>query len=454
MLIPLATLKDKYQLDVRGVFHVGAHEGEEEKDYFEAGAQRITWVEANPQLAQKLQERTQQDKRQTVITALVSDEPSAEPQEFHISNNGQSSSMLPLGTHKKHHPQVEYVDTLLLPVKTIMQIFQEYHLKPREYNFLNMDIQGNELRALKGMGTSILSHFRYVYLEVNTEAVYEGCGLLHEIEDFMTRCGFERKEVKILEFGWGDGFWMRKDPPLSLILTSFNYSWCIQDALREAVKNPMIREIVIVDDNSDDAEQLVRKVKEAKSDKIRLIHSTRSRKAFHNKLYALKQSSTEWAILLDADNYFHKGFLDTLVAQYPWNPRVIYCPSKALKVTDGKPDGALDYTPFIGDWDLEAVKSKYSPENQMFDCLLNTGNYMVHVPTFIKQFAQSDLSKPSHVLSYDVLYANYFWLKAGGKLQVVPGLEYFHRVGHGSNYIRNHGKAEHIKRFIVSQLDS
>ena len=71
-----------------------------------------------------------------------------------------------------------------------------------------MDIQGSELPALKGMGR-LLERFDYLYLEVNTEQVYQGCASLEAIDQYVERFGFLRIETKMTPYGWGDAFYMR-----------------------------------------------------------------------------------------------------------------------------------------------------------------------------------------------------------------------------------------------------
>ena len=48
MLIPLKYLIN-YQIPIKGVIHVGAHELEEMKDYLKRGIDKIIWIEANPE---------------------------------------------------------------------------------------------------------------------------------------------------------------------------------------------------------------------------------------------------------------------------------------------------------------------------------------------------------------------------------------------------------------------
>ena len=52
-----------------------------------------------------------------------------------------------------------------------VHLLDEYDCK--DYNFINMDVQGYELEVLKG-GTKVLEKVDYVYCEVNRDEVYEG----------------------------------------------------------------------------------------------------------------------------------------------------------------------------------------------------------------------------------------------------------------------------------------
>lgn len=76
-------------------------------------------------------------------------------------------------------------------------------------NFLNLDIQGVELRALKSM-EKYLQHIQYIYTEVNTEYVYKDCNLVGEIDTYLQPHGFKRVCTKMCgNFGWGDAFYVK-----------------------------------------------------------------------------------------------------------------------------------------------------------------------------------------------------------------------------------------------------
>ncbi len=205
MLIDLKELCKKHNFIPRGVIHVGAHTGEERKVYNELGIKKVIWIEALIGLAYNLMEKFVNNDDYTVIHAVVSDKDTYSM--FHTTNNFASSSLLELGTHLKHHPKIHNIDKGCVRVITMDQLIKKYSIKITDYDMLNLDIQGAELMALKGMSKN-LKHIKYIYTEVNTEEVYKGCCLMEEIDEYLT--GFERKDTDITKYCWGDALYLRK----------------------------------------------------------------------------------------------------------------------------------------------------------------------------------------------------------------------------------------------------
>ena len=76
-------------------------------------------------------------------------------------------------------------------------------------NFLNFDIQGVELRALKSM-EKYLKHVNYIYTEVNADYVYKDCNLIGELDEYLKKFGFERIATKMAgNTSWGDAFYIK-----------------------------------------------------------------------------------------------------------------------------------------------------------------------------------------------------------------------------------------------------
>ena len=201
MLIPLHELVQKYNIHFSGVLHVGAHECEEINDYEKyISRDKILWVEALPE---KVEFSKNKFQNLLIENAVVSDK--IEIVKFNISNNGQSSSILDFGLHSHYHPHVHYVENFKCQTQMLRNILPKYNIS---YNFLNLDIQGAELRALEGM-EEYLPNVDYIYTEVNSDYVYKDCSLITELDDYLKKFELVRVETKWTDCKWGDAFYMR-----------------------------------------------------------------------------------------------------------------------------------------------------------------------------------------------------------------------------------------------------
>lgn len=207
MLIHLRYLCDKYNFIPKGIIHVGAHMGEESEVYSELGIENVVWVEANEKIFQHLCQKLSHKKSYKFLNYLVSDTDNRD-YEFHITNNGESSSLLELEEHKIEHPHIFVTETVNLKSKTLDSIISSNNIDTNNYNLLNLDIQGAELLALKG-SVELLNKIDYIYSEVNIKHLYKDCALMDEMDAFLKEFGFERVEEKILNHGWGDAFYVK-----------------------------------------------------------------------------------------------------------------------------------------------------------------------------------------------------------------------------------------------------
>ena len=206
MLIPfseiIGILKD-HNIYVRGVFHIGAHECEEQRQYLEhnISAENIDWVEANPELVDLMASRGIK-----VHHSAVSDE--EKDASFFITNNGQSSSLLEFGTHEESYPWCKVVKTINIKTERLSSLIKRCDIPIKERNFWNLDIQGMELKCLQSADEAI-QYADAIYSEVNTQEVYKGCTVLPEMDTFLESKGFKRHSISMTEYGWGDALYIR-----------------------------------------------------------------------------------------------------------------------------------------------------------------------------------------------------------------------------------------------------
>jgi FkbM family methyltransferase len=146
---------------------------------------------------------------------LISDNDGKE-YDFIITNNNQSSSILELDEHLIEHPGIHETKRYKKSTITVETLLKNFNIDITEFEFVNIDIQGAELLALKGM-KKILRFAKYLYLEVNIKHLYENCPLIDDLDSFLFDYGFERKETSITIYGWGDALYVKKDLPNNIL---------------------------------------------------------------------------------------------------------------------------------------------------------------------------------------------------------------------------------------------
>ena len=191
-------------ISVNGAFHIGAYECEELPFYNKLGMKNedVVWIDAINSKVMEAKNRGIPNVYNAVITD-TDDVPVA----FNVSNNGQSSSVLELGTHLTEHPWVHYVGKIYQKTITIDTFFERNNLDASKYQFWNFDIQGAELMALKG-ATKSIQYAKAIYLEVNVKELYKNCALIDEIDLFLSQYNFKRVLTDITGHGWGDALYV------------------------------------------------------------------------------------------------------------------------------------------------------------------------------------------------------------------------------------------------------
>jgi hypothetical protein len=192
------------KINIKGCFHVGAHDCEELPIYNSFGIKTddIIWVDA---LEFKVNESRMRGIP-NVYHAVITDKDD-EDVLFNVANNIQSSSILEFGTHSTEHPGVVFVDKIHQKSITIDTFFKRNNLDASKYDFWNFDIQGAELLALKG-ATETIKHAKVLYLEVNSKELYKNCALINEIDEYLSQFKFKRVLTNMTIHKWGDALYI------------------------------------------------------------------------------------------------------------------------------------------------------------------------------------------------------------------------------------------------------
>jgi FkbM family methyltransferase len=205
MLFTVSELKEFWGIQPNGVLHIGAHLGEESSGYEEFGWGPVIWVEAQPKLAQLLRLKLDSSSNR-VIQAAVWDTDDVKLN-LHVASNSMSSSLLEFGSHSDSYPEITYVDEIQVETKRLDSILSLEEMP----NFVNLDIQGAELPALKGLG-SLINNVDYIFVEVNRREVYKNCTIVRDLDSFLSENTFKRVTTRwYYKQGWGDALYIRKN---------------------------------------------------------------------------------------------------------------------------------------------------------------------------------------------------------------------------------------------------
>jgi FkbM family methyltransferase len=204
MLLNLDNLKEKYDLKVKGVLHIGAHVGQEFGTYQRLGIENVMFFEPVPSTFQRLKENVGNGKAILINTALGN--MIGEVEMFtETVNQGQSSSVLEPEHHLVQHPNIQFNGRQKVAITKL----DTFIVDKDKYNFINIDVQGYELEVFKG-GAEYLKTIDYVMTEVNRAELYKGCARIEELDAFLGGYGFDRVETTWDGGTWGDAFYVKR----------------------------------------------------------------------------------------------------------------------------------------------------------------------------------------------------------------------------------------------------
>ena len=211
MFIKIQTLIEKYDLKINGIIHGGGHFAEEYDDYKACGIEDIIFIEPCQKASIIIYEKFAYNSRIITMQTALGDYNGTALMNTETANQGQSNSILKPKQHLVDFPSIKFEGT----EQVYMSRLDDIEFDRSKYNFLNCDLQGFELLALKG-AIKTLEHIDFCYLEINKAEMYFGNAMVDELDEFLDGFGFKRVETywcnrNIEEkSSWGDGFWIKK----------------------------------------------------------------------------------------------------------------------------------------------------------------------------------------------------------------------------------------------------
>lgn len=207
LLIPVDELVSIFKIRPNGILHVGAHLAEEAPMYEKfkwQGKSKIYWVESQSDLAERLSSELDpviHDVRCATVWNVT-----GARMEFKHTTNSQSSSLLDLHLHSDKYPGIKVDKSYIVITSRLDDIYSGTN-----FDFVALDIQGAELKALEGLG-GLIDNVKWIYSEVNKIELYKDCALIGDLDLFLSEKGFVRVATRwAFRSGWGDALWVRNE---------------------------------------------------------------------------------------------------------------------------------------------------------------------------------------------------------------------------------------------------
>jgi FkbM family methyltransferase len=202
MLLKFNKICEKYNLNIKGIIHVGAHYGQEHQQYKDKNIKNLMYFEPLKSNFEILKSKISDSILHNVA---LGNENKYVDMYVETANEGMSSSILKPKDHLTQYPHIIFDKT----EKVKMCRLDEIEFNRENFNFINVDVQGYELEVFKGASV-FLKNVDYIITEVNNSEVYENCAKVDELDKFLSVYGFERVETRWAGGTWGDAFYIKK----------------------------------------------------------------------------------------------------------------------------------------------------------------------------------------------------------------------------------------------------
>ena len=205
MIIGIYNYMHKYDFsNVKGIIHVGAHDGGEYEEYQTTFFKDIPihWFEPQKNIYDILLNRLGDKPNNHFYNYGLGSIEETKQIWTDEDNRGESASFSKPKKHLEQYPNIHFEQSDFLEIKTLD------YFNITDVNVLVIDVQGFELEVLKG-SIDTLKNIDHIFCEINSMEMYEGCPTLQELCEFLSTQGFILREDWWTEDNWGDGYWSR-----------------------------------------------------------------------------------------------------------------------------------------------------------------------------------------------------------------------------------------------------
>lgn len=218
------------------------------------------------------------------------------------------------------------------------------------------------------------------------------------------------------------------------ITTLDRFQTFLNENIPKYLENQLITEIVISDENGNDIKLIQENF--PNNPKLKLFKNEKVLGPFLNKIKCCKYASNEWIALIDSDNFADLDYF-IVANQYISTSNNLVNNESIIAPYFASP--SFDYG-FMTNVILTKNNIKNYYANPMFNCFINTGNYVLnkHLIDNLNIDNQSGLIETSSAC--DVKFMNTLFLEQFDNLNihVVENMKYGHVVHDESIYLKTY----------------
>ena len=225
----------------------------------------------------------------------------------------------------------------------------------------------------------------------------------------------------------------------SLCITTLNRWSFLEKNIPKYLENELISEIIISDENGNDIKLIQEHF--PNHSKLKLFKNDTILGPFLNKIKCCKHSSNEWIALIDSDNFADLDYF-TKASEYISSNISLLNKESIIAPSFASPN--FDYE-FLTNVILTKNNIRnYNNVNPMFNCFVNTGNYILNKNLIHNLNVDRELELIKTSSACDVKFMNTLFLEQFPNLNIhiVKKMEYEHVVHDESVYLKTYMKTQ------------
>lgn len=204
MILDFSNIIVKYNMNIKGIIHIGAHHGDEHNTYLNHNINNLIYFEPIKKNYEILKSRIG-DNFLSYNCALGNFEGEID---MYVENDNRSMScsILEPKLHLSQYPWIKFTEKETVKINKL----DNFNIETDNFNMINIDVQGYELEVFKG-SIKILEKIDYIMVEINRDEVYKNCVMVDELSDFLSQFNFTLVESDWAGNTWGDGLYIKNN---------------------------------------------------------------------------------------------------------------------------------------------------------------------------------------------------------------------------------------------------